>query len=251
MVGDRVDRLAKGRQVVGCPSRLLDVVEADHAEVGRYAEAELAPRGVHEAAGEQVGDAEGGIGPRRPAEQDPPRLEARRIAGRAGADHRSPRSPSVLRGRGEGALARDEARRARRRGDDRDAAASAAVEHVQRLASGAGIVDRNVDRPVEVIVPVDQDHALAAVDAGGDQRRRRRAREHDRRARPVVERLAQRRLDSAALAGGVDDHRHPVDAPEDVGSARRASAPDRAWRSRRRSGRRCRSVPGSGCAPGG
>ena len=36
VVGDRIDRLAEGRQVVGGPAGLFDVVEADDAEVRRH-----------------------------------------------------------------------------------------------------------------------------------------------------------------------------------------------------------------------
>src|SRR5690606_25301864 len=66
-------------------------------------------------------------------------------------------------------------------------------------------------RAGELVAAVDDDDVLATPQAGIDQRGRRSARQDDGGVGAVVQRLAERRLDAAAVAGRVDDHCHAVD----------------------------------------
>ncbi|CAK7261459.1 protein of unknown function (plasmid) [Shinella sp. WSC3-e] len=210
MVGDLADRLAEGGEVVADPAGLRDVVEADDAERLGDVEAEFQPRHVHEAERQQVGGAEHAVRPAGGAEQLAGAFRAGRVAGRPGtADLRF---EAELGGSGdEGLLARHDARRARRRADHGKAPAAGPVQHEAGLARRALIVHQHDLRPLDRVVAVDEDDALAVLDAGLDQRDGRRAGHHHRGVGAVVQRLAQRRLDIVRLAGRVQHHDHLAD----------------------------------------
>lgn len=205
--GQLVDRRSEGGQPVRSPTGLLDIVKAYDAKLLRYDEPEFMTRCIHEAASDQVRSAEDTVRARGACKQGACALSAAFVARSSLA--RDENIETLLACQSpEGLFPRQEAGRTGLRRYNGNPSAARPAKGMKRGLCRRGIVEVDVIGSGQVVVAIDQDHPLAAIQAGPDYRVRRSPRKHHRCVGAVVEGLAQRMFDISRVLGYGEHHRN-------------------------------------------
>ncbi len=159
-----IHRLGKRRQIIRGPGRLLDIVETYHAHLIGYRHREIMARGIHEAAGNQVRCTEDRVRSLTARQQAPRQDTATLVAGHAVAfdDDRHAKNGRRC---DEPLFSRHEARRSNGGIRKCQAPAACAGKAGHDAFSRGFIIKIDAERPILLLIPVDQYQSLAVSQA--------------------------------------------------------------------------------------